>query len=202
MLKEKLLIVVSGPSGAGKGTLCKELMRRSKHLKCSISATSRDKRVGEIDGENYHYLAKEDFLKKVKAKDFLEYAEVYGNYYGTLKEEVLKGFADGYDVILEIDIQGALQIKKNYPEAICIFVMPPSFAELKERIVKRERDTLEDIQKRMVEVAKELKYISEYDYVIINDYVDEATSRMEAIVIAEKCRLERSFIDIESFIKE
>lgn len=202
MMTDKLLIVISGPSGAGKGTLCKALLERNKAMTCAVSATSRECRPGETPDVTYHYIGERAFLKGIEAGNFLEYAQVYGNYYGTLKEEVFRGFNKGCDVILEIDIQGALQIKNTYKRAVCIFVMPPSFKELRNRICKRNRDSEEDIEKRMEEVTRELSYVSEYDYIVVNDYVEEAVKKMEAIVKAEKCRLERCFIDVEAFIKE
>ena len=166
MFIKNSLIVLSGPSGAGKGTLCKALIERNSSFHCAVSATSRDCRGAEIPGVSYHYIGREGFIKKITEYAFLEYAEVYGNYYGTLKEEVFSMLGMGYDVILEIDIQGAMQIKENYNNAIFIFVMPPSFTELKNRIYNRGRDSMEDIEKRMEEVRRELNYISAYDYVV------------------------------------
>ncbi|AMP20490.1 guanylate kinase [endosymbiont 'TC1' of Trimyema compressum] len=202
MLIKNSLIVLSGPSGAGKGTLCKALIERNSSVHCAVSATSRDCRGAEIPGVSYHYIGREVFIKKITECAFLEYAEVYGNYYGTLKEEVFSMLEMGYDVILEIDIQGAMQIKENYKNAIFIFVMPPSFTELKNRIYNRGRDSMEDIEKRMEEVRRELNYISEYDYVVVNDEVDKAVDKMEAILMAEKCRLFKRTIDVDAFIEE
>lgn len=202
MLIKNSLIVLSGPSGSGKGTLCKSLIQRNSNVRCVVSATSRDCRGSEVAEVSYHYIGKEGFIKKIKECAFLEYAKVYGNYYGTLKEEVFSMLEIGYDVVLEIDIQGAMQIKENYKNAIFIFVMPPSFTELKNRIYDRGRDSIEDIKKRMEEVRQELNYISEYDYVVVNDEVDKATEKIEAILIAEKCRLCKKTINVDTFIKE
>ena len=134
-----LLIVVSGPSGAGKGTICKALLEKHDDLFISVSATTRQPRAGEVDGVNYHFITKEDFIKRVEQKDFLEYAEVYGNYYGTPKSKVEEMLNSGKNVILEIDIQGALKVKENFKEGVFIFILPPSMEELKQRIIKRFR---------------------------------------------------------------
>ena len=202
MLIKNSLIILSGPSGAGKGTLCKALIERNSGVRCAVSATSRDRRGAEVPGVSYHYIGKKGFIEKITECAFLEYAEVYGNYYGTLKEEVFSNLEMGYDVILEIDILGAMQIKQNYKNAIFIFVMPLSFTELKNRIYNRGRDSIEDIEKRMEEVRRELNYISEYDYVVVNDEVDKAVDKMEAILMAEKCRLFKRTIDVDAFIEE
>lgn len=202
MSQDNLLIVLSGPSGAGKGTICQSILSRRDTIRCAVSATSREIRKNEIDGVTYHYMSKETFEKKIENKEFLEYANVYGNFYGTLKEEVLNSFEQGLDTILEIDIQGALQIKENFPGAICVFIMPPSFSELKSRILNRGRESAEEIEKRMCEVQKELDYISEYDYVLINDEVEKATSKLECILSAEKLRILRRTLNVRDFIEK
>ena len=134
MNKRGLLLVISGPSGAGKGTICKALVEKHKELYVSVSATTRQPRVGEIDGVNYHFTTKEQFIERIEQNDFLEYAEVYGNYYGTPKSKVEEMLSKGIDVILEIDIQGALKVKENFEEGVFIFILPPSMEELKQRI--------------------------------------------------------------------
>ena len=202
MFIKNSLIVLSGPSGAGKGTLCKVLIERNSNLRCAVSATSRDCRGVEIPGVSYHYIGREDFIKKITERAFLEYAKVYGNYYGTLKQEVFSMLKMGYDVILEIDIQGAMQIKENYKNVIFIFVMPPSFIELKNRIYNRCRDSIEEIEERIKEARRELNYISEYDYIIVNDEVNKAVDKIEAILMAEKCRLREKTINVDKFIEE
>lgn len=183
-----LLVVISGPSGAGKGTICKRLKEILKDLKVSVSATTRNPRNGEVDGESYFFLNEEDFIKKLNDDEFLEYAKVYGNYYGTPKKEVFKQLEAGNDIILEIDIQGALQVKKNYPLGVFIFILPPSLNELKNRIEGRGTDSKEVILKRMQSAYDELNYAFEYDYVVLNDEVESAVSKIQCIISAEKSR--------------
>ncbi|MBT1279687.1 guanylate kinase [Thermoanaerobacter sp. CM-CNRG TB177] len=190
--KKGLLIVLSGPSGAGKGTICKALMEKEKDLKLSISATTRQPRSGEIEGKNYFFKSEEEFEKMIENDSFLEWAKVYGHYYGTPKDFVLKNLDEGNDVVLEIDIQGALKIKEKFPEGVFIFILPPSMEELKNRIKKRGTETEEEIIKRFKSAYEELNYVSRYNYVVINDSVEEAVEKINAIIIAEKCRVDRN----------
>lgn len=186
-----LLIVVSGPSGAGKGTICKAILEKHDDLFISVSATTRQPRAGEVDGVNYHFITKEDFIKRVEQKDFLEYAEVYGNYYGTPKSKVEEMLNSGKNVILEIDIQGALKVKENFKEGVFIFILPPSMEELKQRIIKRGSETPESLMRRFKSAYQEINYISKYNYAVVNDIVDVAVSKIEGIITAEKCRVDR-----------
>ncbi|WP_187117190.1 guanylate kinase [Clostridium mediterraneense] len=186
-----VLIVISGPSGAGKGTICKALLEKHKEISLSVSATTRNPRCGEVDGVNYHFLKKEDFLARVEADDFLEYAEVYGNYYGTPKSNVEKILESGTDVILEIDIQGALKVKEKSKEGVFIFILPPSMEELKQRIINRGSETPESLMTRFKSAYKEINYVSKYNYAVVNDTVDKAVEKIEAILLAEKCRVDR-----------
>ncbi len=203
MEKRNLLLVISGPSGAGKGTICQALLRRHPDsMACSISATSRDVRPGEVPDQSYYYIGKEEFEERLSRYEFLEYAHVYGNYYGTLKKEVERLFQDRMDVILEIEMQGALQIKAKAQGAILIFIMPPSFKELTKRIRERKRDSEEDIAMRLQKVRDELKYMTMYDYIVVNDTVDRAVEKIEAIIIAEKCKFDSKRLDIEGFLKD
>lgn len=194
MVKDKKsgnLIIISGPSGAGKGTICKELVK-DKNIKLSISMTTRKPRDGEVDGKDYYFVSKEDFLSNVDKSNFLEYAVNYGgNYYGTPKDKVMKMLEEGYDVILEIDIQGALNIKNVTDEGIFIFVMPPSMKELKNRLVKRGTESREQIIERFKNAYKEINEVSKYNYVVINDDVDTCANKVRAIIAAEKCRVDR-----------
>jgi len=187
-----LLVVISGPSGSGKGTICKKLVEMIENINVSVSATTRKPRVGEIEGENYFFLDEDEFVNKINNEEFLEYALVYGNYYGTPKKTVLKQLENGNDIILEIDIQGALKVKENYPKGVFIFILPPSLAELKNRIVGRGTDSQEAINRRLKCAYDELNYAFEYDYVVLNDEVDSAVEKIKEIISAEKNKSARN----------
>lgn len=190
-MKEKgLLVVISGPSGAGKGTICKALLEKNDFW-LSVSATTRSPRLGEVDGVNYYFLSKEEFQNRIKNEGFLEYAEVYGNYYGTPKDSVLSAIDSGKDVVLEIDIQGALKVKETYPEGVFIFILPPSMKELRQRIINRGSETEESLMTRFKAAYKEINYVSKYNYAVVNNTVEEALKKIEGIVIAERCRVDR-----------
>ena len=195
MIKKKetgTLVVISGPSGAGKGTICRELVKRNDNVKLSISMTTRLPREGEVDEINYYFVSKEEFEQRIKDNKFLEYAIVHnGKYYGTPKDKVEEMLNDGKDVILEIDIQGALAINNLIPEAVFIFIMPPSMEILKERLINRNTETKEQILERFTKAYIEINEVSKYNYVVINDEVDEAVKKIEAILLSEKCRVDR-----------
>lgn len=191
-MESGLLIVISGPSGSGKGTICKRLIEDMEDIKISVSATTRKPRVGEVDGKNYFFINEEEFLQKINNNEFLEHALVYGNYYGTPRAEVLKELEKGKNIILEIDIQGALNVKKNYPKGVFIFILPPSIKELKHRIEGRGTDSKEVILKRMECVYDELNYAFQYDYVVLNDEVETAVEKIKGIISAEKCKAIRN----------
>lgn len=191
MLGKGLLIVISGPSGAGKGTLCKVLLERNKELKLSVSCTTRSPRAAEREGSNYFFITKDKFDEMMEKDEFLEYAEVYGNYYGTPMSYVNKTLEEGNDVILEIDIQGALKVKNKYPDGVFIFIMPPTMDELKNRIKKRGSETEESLLRRFKAAFEELNYISSYNYVVVNDVIDTAVNKLESIISAERCRVDR-----------
>lgn len=196
---EGLLIVISGPSGVGKGTICKELMKRYDY-NVSISATTRSPREGEVDGVNYHFLDKKSFEEKLSNNEFLEYAQVYGNYYGTLKKSVEDEINNSKNIILEIDIQGTLQVQKVYKNAIYIFLLPPSINELKNRILKRGSETESSFNLRFSSVSEELKYMNSYDYAVINDDIDKAVEKIHNIINTEMNRISR--INLDKFLKE
>lgn len=195
MIKKKIkgdLIVISGPSGCGKGTLCRELIKNNDNLIISTSATTRSPRNGEIDGVDYYFITKKEFEDKIKNNDFLEFAKVHhDNYYGTLKKKVLDNINKGIDVILEIDIEGAIQINNTMPQAIFIFIMPPSMRELKRRLIERKTETKEQIIDRFKKAYQEINEVSKYNYVVINDEIDKAVKKIESIILAEKCRVDR-----------
>ena len=191
--KEGLLLVVSGPAGTGKGTLDTVLLSRHSDMKLSVSATTRQPRAGEIDGVHYFFISEDKFKEMIEKDEFLEYMHVFGmNYYGTPRKFVEEQLHRGIDIILEIDVQGAMKVKKAYPDAVLIFIAPPSMSELKARLIGRATETEAQIEKRFATAFEEIKYISEYDYVVVNDVVDMAVNRMEAIVAAEKCRASRN----------
>lgn len=203
MFRKNLLLVISGPSAAGKGTICQALLRKNpESIQCSVSATSRDVRPGEQEGLTYYYLGQDQFRSRIDKGDFLEHAEVYGNYYGTLKSEVNRLFELNNDVILEIEMQGAMQIREKTNDAVLIFIMPPSFKELRQRILNRKRDSKEDIEERLQKVKDELKYMADYDYIVVNDTIENAVKKIEAIIVAEKCRFDKKRLDIDGFLSD
>ncbi len=190
-LSRGFLLVLSGPSGAGKGTVSKELMKNNKDVIFSISATTRKMRDGEVNGVNYYFVSEEEFESMVQNDGFLEHAKVHNNYYGTPKDFVYDHIEKGEIVLLEIDVQGALQIKKNYKEAVFMFLLPPNMDELKKRIIGRNTETEEDIELRYKNAFKELDFVNEYDYFVVNDEVNQAVKDIENIINAEKHRVKR-----------
>lgn len=186
------IIVISAPSGAGKGTIIKKLLENnSKNRWLSVSATSRKPREGEKEGINYYYITEEEFKKRIKEDYFLEYTNYAGNYYGTPKEYIKEKITKGIDVILEIEIEGANNIKKLIPEALFIFIMPPSLKELVRRLKGRGTETNEKIIKRFNAAYKEVNEVTKYNYVVVNDELDTAVDKIESIIKAEKCRVDR-----------
>lgn len=187
-----LLIVVSGPSGAGKGTICDALRKQFPKIHYSISMTTRLPRTGEVDGVNYYFRTNEEFEALLAQDAFLEHAKVYDHYYGTPKQYIYDMLAQGNHIMLEIDIQGAMQVKEKYPEGVFIYVVPPSKAVLEERLRGRHTDTDEVIAGRLAKTRKELEWIDQYDYLIINDELYTAIAKASAILAAEECKVSRN----------
>ncbi len=191
--KKGLLLVVSGPAGVGKGTVDAALMAKHPEIRMSVSVTTRAPRPGEIEGVHYFFRTKEDFDRMIEEDAFLEYMHVFGmNYYGTPKAFVEAEREKGNHVILEIDVQGAMKVKSKCPDAVMVFIAPPSLKILKDRLVGRGTETQESIDVRTATALEELKKLPEYDYMVINDVVDEAVAEMEAILTAELNRTARN----------
>ncbi|WP_295585248.1 guanylate kinase [uncultured Oscillibacter sp.] len=187
MTKGKTFIV-SGPSGVGKSTVLQALMERRKNVYFSVSATTRDPRPGEVDGVHYHFMDVDTFRARIAQDEFLEYAEYVGNFYGTPKRYVDDAMNQGKDVILDIEVQGAIQVTSKRPDAVRIFIAPPSWAELERRLTERGTDSPEKIQKRLLRAKVEFQTAHTYDYFVINDSVDNAVSELNAIMTAEHCK--------------
>lgn len=192
MTAKGLLLVVSGPSGAGKSTVCKRLRSEMPGIALSVSVTTRPPRYSEQEGVNYFFRSEEQFQNMLKNDELLEYAHVYGCNYGTPAKYVFDRMEEGRDVLLEIEMQGALQVKKRFPEGVFIFVVPPSMNELKARITKRGSETSESLLRRFRSAYEELGYLDEYHYLVLNEDVDSAVLRIKAIIHAEKCRVSRN----------
>jgi guanylate kinase len=189
MRNDGLVIVISAPSGAGKTTLCKELIKKKPNLKFSISCTTRPPRPGEKNGVDYSFITKTTFFEMVRRKKFAEWARVHDQYYGTPKDFIEINLKRGKDVLLDIDVQGGVKILKLYPKAVRVFVMTPSFGVLEKRLRKRKKDSESVIQKRLKNARRELSYMPRYDYLIINDDLKAAVSRLENVVVAEHMKL-------------
>ena len=201
MIKSKKtgqVIVISSPSGGGKGTVIAELLKKQKNLWLSVSTTSRPQRANDIPGVTYNFVTKEDFEKKIKEDYFLEYTEYVGNYYGTPKEPIKEKLDQGIDVILEIEIEGASNIKKLLPESIFIFIMPPSIKTLVKRLKKRNTDSNDKLMERFHKTYKEINEVTKYNYVVINDDLEETVDKVASIIKDEKCsvnRIEEVYLD-------
>jgi guanylate kinase len=187
-IKGPLLVVISAPSGAGKTTICRELVKRHSNIRMSISATTRPRAKGERSGRDYYFMSRQEFETKMKAGWFVEYAKVYGQYYGTPVSRVEKFLNQNRIVLFDIDTQGGRAVKKAYPDAVTIFILPPSIAELKRRLYGRHRDTQSEIDKRLALALKEIKMRTKYDYTVINSVLDQAISRVESILESESLK--------------
>lgn len=188
MNRKGILFVMSAPSGAGKTTLCREVMNTFPDLKFSISCTTREKREGEVDGKDYHFISDDKFREMIKEGAFAEWAEVHGKLYGTKVEDITRAREKGNDVILDIDWQGARQIKEKIEGGVYIFILPPCIEELEKRLRARGKDSEETIRKRIDNAKEEISHASWYDYNIINDNLPLAVNALKSIVVAEKCR--------------
>ncbi len=189
--KKGFIVILSSPSGCGKTTIVKSLLAADNNLCMSVSATTRKPREGEIDGKDYFFLDKEKFKSHIKENYFLEYAEVFGDerYYGTPKMFVEKKLNNGLDVIFDIDYQGSIQVKNNLPDdVVTIFILPPSMEELKRRLSSRASDSAEEIEIRLSEARKEIEHHNLYDYIVVNDDLEESIKKIQAIILAERCK--------------
>ncbi len=202
MKRKGILIVVSGFSGAGKGTLMKRLMKEYENYALSISMTTRAPRIGETDGKEYFFVTKQQFEQKIEEDGLVEYACYCENYYGTPREYVEQQLKEGRDVILEIEIQGALKIKKKFPTALLLFVMPPSAEELRKRLEGRGTESREVIEKRLQRAAKEAEGIEEYDYIVINDELEKCVQEMHQLIQAAHNTPDRNVEFINNMRKE
>lgn len=201
MADKGLLIVLSGPSGAGKDTVIEEVKKINDTVEVSVSLTSRPKRAGEIDGESYYFVTREYFEKKLSEGGFLEYAEYGGNLYGTPKAPVDEMLARGKNVILEIEVQGASKIRALYPDCVSMFILPPSIKVLEKRLRGRGNNDEEDIQRRMFIAREEIRRSLEYDYIVINDKLEDATACVNAIITAESHKTARNKNTISEVIE-
>ena len=184
--KEGILIIVSAPSGCGKSTVLRALMEKRKNLRFSVSATTRKPREGEVDGVDYYFISREEFERMIEEGAFLEHAEYVGNCYGTPREAVERQMKDGYDVYLDIDVQGALQVKQQRPETLMVFLMPPSMEELERRLVNRGTNTPEEIRARLEAAERECAATDAFDYIVVNDIVERAVNEISDLIDSVK----------------
>ena len=197
MSKKGLLIVLSGPSGSGKGTVLRELLKEEENIFLSVSATTRSPRPGEENGVHYFFLSREEFEAEIANDGMLEHACYCENYYGTPKKPVFDRCDNGQDVILEIEVQGAMQVLEKQKEAVSIFIMPPSLTELRERLIGRQTEDMETVERRLATALEEMKYAKRYDYIVVNDSIQEAVKDIKAILQAEKLKSGR----MEEFLR-
>ena len=191
-MRKGLLIVISGASGTGKGTVCKKILADMPNVAYSISATTRRPRPGEVDGREYYFLSVDEFKTWIAEEKFLEYAEVYGNFYGTPLNKIEERLNRGEDILLEIDVQGALNVKRKCPDGVYIFLLPPSLEELKRRIEGRGTETPESLARRLKNAVAEIKIGREYDYVVVNNSIDDAAEQIKTILTAERLKVARN----------
>lgn len=194
--KKGILFVISGPSGVGKGTIKDALLAIMKDIKLSISVTTRSPREGEVNTRDYFFRNDEEFQSMIDNDQFLEYAQVYSGRYGTPREFVMDNIEKGQDVLLEIDIQGALQVKKKMPQGVFIFIAPPSFKVLAERLCNRGKDSPESMERRLTAYDEEMQHLKDYDYVVVNDQLSMAITKVKSIIIAERCKVENMDLEV------
>lgn len=192
MFRKGLLMVISGPSGTGKGTVLKFIKIANENIRYSVSATTRRPREGEIDGVNYFFKSVEEFKSMIENDEMVEWVQYCDNYYGTPIKYVNECINKGFDVILEIEVEGALNIKDKYPDCVAVYILPPSFEELAKRIEGRGTEKPETIEKRLGQSKRELTYVHKYDYIVVNDKVEEAVRNINSILEAEKLRFKRN----------
>ena len=197
-MSKGLVIVVSAPSGGGKGTILKELFERNSNIKFSVSATTRNPRPGEVDGQHYYFIDKPKFQELIDNDKMLEHAEYCGNFYGTPREPIEKAVDEGYDIVLEIEVQGGAQIKKKIPECVSVFITPPSMEVLEKRLRNRGTETDEVIKNRLNTALSEIPHAKDYDYIVVNDKLEDAVAELESIIKAEKLKYSRN-TDLEIF---
>jgi len=192
MAESGLPIIISAPSGTGKSTLCRKLIGCLPKARYSVSVTTRNPRRGEVEGKDYFFISRSEFRDKIKKGEFAEWALVHSHYYGTPRDFLERNLAKGKDVILDIDVRGAMKLKRKYPGAVFVFLAPPSFSELEKRLKGRRRDNEATIRKRLTNARWEIGQIGRYDYLVINDRLSDALRRLKCIVMAEKNRVNRS----------
>ena len=189
--KKSLIVVISAPSGAGKTTLCKRLLQNSPSFTCSVSFTTRHPRKNEIEGVDYCFVSPTEFQKMIEDRKFVEWAKVHEQLYGTSANLLNKAIEAEKDVVLEVDVKGGTQIKKNYPQAVLIFLLPPSWQELEKRLKSRRTEDYERVKERIIQAKKEIEYAPYYDYLIINNDINGALDDLTAVIRAERCRMNR-----------
>lgn len=195
------LIVVSAPSGAGKSSLVKAVLSRVERLRYSVSCTTRPPRSYERDGSDYHFISEEEFHRMAEGGEFLEWASVHGHLYGTPRRFILESLEAGFDVILDIDVQGADQIRRHMPDAVTVFILPPSEQILKQRLMGRGSESAEAIRRRLGAASREVLRWPDFKYVIVNDQLERAVAALEAIIVAERCRPSRQIQKIKSIVE-
>lgn len=188
---EGIVVVLSGPSGVGKGTVCRYLLQHKPELQLSVSMTTRPPRPGELDGREYYFTTPERFVEMIDRGSFLEWARLHGHFYGTPRAAVESSLSAGRDIVLEIDVQGAKQVREKLPQAVLVFLAPPSRLELERRIAGRGTEEPELIADRLETARREMALYTEYDYLVINDRVEQAAALIDAVITAEKCRVSR-----------